>query len=250
MENLKLNFTASKDETPIEITEELRKTFNESIKKLSEALGMLNYLVTGTENDSAQKGTIENCLNVANYAFHDLCKSFGIESPEQKKVSELQERCRFLNKQNRELRQQLGAKVSLEDSRENIKNVSAAFCHWWDRESAFGWLNELQISQYGVLNARLDFQVGYGSGRSEEEYHERAVAQGFDLMQDQKRYFPKATPENIAKIIEFCGKIGCKIHDFKMETSFENGAETFIDSANVSLGDFSKLEPWYCLKEE
>lgn len=247
MEDLKLKLTASDDDTPIQVTEELKKAVEDHIKKFRETFGLLNYMI---EQNTLNKGMTINSMSIMDYSFHDVCKALGVESPEQKKVSELQQTCREVHAQNRELRQQLGAKVSLEDSRENIKNIIQAMRKWWEKESAFGWLNEIRIEDYGCLCCQLSTEVGYGCGHSEEEYLERAKAQGYELVKDQGNYYPKATTENMEKIRDFCGMIGCKVRDFKIEVSFDNKTDLYIHRVNVLLREYSKLQPWYGLKEE
>ena len=78
----------------------------------------------------------------------DYTKSLKYEGEMEAEKQQRFEEIRGLNQENRELRRQLGEKVSLEDVREKVKNIEKIFKEWWNRKG-FGHQSNPRISEGG-----------------------------------------------------------------------------------------------------
>lgn len=139
----------------------------EMAKKLKRIYEDLN-LNLGFCHDQLVKGNLsegmkESHLYLAEHSMIEFLKAFNYDSVLAKKSDERHKDIRALNEENRQLRKQLGQKVSNEDLREKIKNISTSFEKWWNTEG-FGHTSEIRFNANGYVEVKL-------SGRITSGYH-------------------------------------------------------------------------------
>lgn len=108
-----------------------------------------------------------------------------LEREQNERLSEI----RSLNDENRELRKQLGEKVTNEDFREKIKNVCSNFKRWWNIEG-FGHVSSMSFGEYGTLTVKLSGNISRAYYEDEERTEEEKIKYleelGFSI--DNERY--------------------------------------------------------------
>lgn len=167
---------------------ELVKTTSEQEKKADKLYRViacsLSFML-----ESLRKGTLseemKQChLSLAEHYVKDFCDLFGYEGILKKQFEERHGEIRALNLQNRELREQLGRKVSNEDLRERCKNISEVVRKWWNIEG-FGHMSESWFDSYGHYHTKLSgylCESHYGNdGEKRGSKKVKLAEMGFDL---------------------------------------------------------------------
>ena len=128
--------------------------------------------------------------------FLEALKYDGVlERQKQERFSEIRE----LNEQNRDLRKQLSEKLTNEDAREKIKNMSKIFRVWWNIYG-FGYASDIQFGAYGTLDVKLSGMISEAyynkenPSLTEEDKVEYLVGLGFEI--DGEKYV-KGSEKNI-----------------------------------------------------
>lgn len=110
----------------------------------------------------------------------EILNSLGYEGDINKKYNEYIQEIRSLNHENRELRKQIGMKVSNEDARERLKLITESFGEWWHNEGT-GNIDDIIFGPY-KMTATLRGYI-YPSGREREIKNqvEMLKQKGFDV---------------------------------------------------------------------
>jgi len=148
------NHTLVEDKTGI-----ILKNISRVYKELNMTLGIcLDQLKVGklTEGDKA------TYLELAENYVLTFLKELGYENILAKKNNDRYAKIRSLNQENRELRKQLGMKVSNEDLRERLKIIKYSFEQWWNLYG-FGHISNFYFTSYYII-IELSGSV-YGSKR-------------------------------------------------------------------------------------
>lgn len=161
MEERELIFSTNDDPTIVILDKKESEKFEKSWKDLAFLLNTIKNDVTKSELTVGMRQTYSSLLEVH---ANDILDVFKYEGVLQQEKEERYAQIRSLNTQNRELRKQLGNKVSMEDVRESLKNLSEGIRRWWNIEG-FGHTSELEFGPYG---AKVKF-----SGMITDSYYDK-----------------------------------------------------------------------------
>lgn len=114
----------------------------------------LSFMLESIKSGNLSEEMKECHLSLAEHYVKDFCDLFGYEGILKKKFEERHGEIMALNVQNRELREQLGRKVSNEDLRERCKNIVEVVRKWWNIEG-FGHMSEAWFDSYGRYHTKL-----------------------------------------------------------------------------------------------
>ena len=152
MKERQIKFTRNENPTIVKdndgkITKILEKGFNDICLNLSFCLEQL-------KEGSLTEGMKETHLSLTEGYVVKLLTDLGYENVLKKKKDEMYSEIRSLNEENRELRKQLGEKVSNEDVREKLKNFSNNIKKWWNI-FGFGHVSEISYTEHGLVKLVL-----------------------------------------------------------------------------------------------
>lgn len=178
MEERKINFKKNDDNTPVldpdgKLYENLKAMQN----KMNEKLSLIIYML---KEEQLNEGTKEALLELFHKNAIDILNELGYEDSLNKKYNEYIQEIRSLNHENRELRKQLGMKVSNEDARERLKLIAESFDEWWHNEGT-GNIDEIIFDRY-KMTATLRGSI-FPSSREKEIKNqvEMLKKKGFDV---------------------------------------------------------------------
>lgn len=183
MEERKLNFNHNDDPTLVEFTDDQKKEYEKSYKDFVFPFMELKKRLDEGNLDIGFKNTLCSLLEIRLITFN---KSLGYEGYLQEQKEKRFKEIRDLNTENRELRKQLGDKVTPEDIREGLKNLSNNFKAWWSKEG-FGHCSDEVFTGY-TFKARLSGMMtdAYWSKddnyETAEEKAKRLSSIGFDII--------------------------------------------------------------------
>lgn len=178
MEERKINSKKNDDNTPVlDPDGMLYEKLTEKQKKINERISLLLYML---KEGSLKEGTKEALLELFHKNAIDILNELGYEDSLNKKYNEYIQEIRSLNHENRELRKQLGMKVSNEDARERLKLITVSFGEWWHNEGT-GNIDDIIFGPY-KMTATLRGYI-YPSGREREIKNqvEMLKQKGFDV---------------------------------------------------------------------
>ncbi len=145
MEERKINFKKNDDNTPVlDPDGKLYDTLTAKINDMNKKFTLMLYLL---KNGNLTEGTKEASLSLFESNAIDILNELGYEDSLNKKYNEYVQEIRSLNHENRELRKQLGMKVSNEDARERLKLITKSFKEWWNNEGT-GNIDEIIFDSY------------------------------------------------------------------------------------------------------
>lgn len=145
MEERKINFKKNDDNTQVlDPDGMLYEKLTEKQKKINERISLLLYML---KEGSLNEGTKEALLELFHKNAIDILNELGYEDSLNKKYNEYIQEIRSLNHENRELRKQLGMKVSNEDARERLKLITESFDEWWHNEGT-GNIDDIIFDRY------------------------------------------------------------------------------------------------------
>jgi hypothetical protein len=182
----KLNYTINEDETLVKMTDKEKK---EQLKNIDNLLQLMLFFKKQLNEDRLQEGFKETQLSLLENYTIEILKHFNYESLLAKEKEERIQKTRQLNIENRELRRQLGDKVSAEDVREMLKNIENKFHDYW-RTEGFGFCGDVAFTGYSfkvriavsMLNAMLR-----GDKEEIQQKKESLKSYGFKLVNDGER---------------------------------------------------------------
>lgn len=145
MEERKINFNKNNDKTPVPDPD--GKLYGKLVgiqKNINERISLLLSLL---KDGRLTEGTKEALMELFHRDAVDILNELGYEDSLNKKYNEYIQEIRSLNHENRELRKQLGMKVSNEDARERLKLITESFNEWWHNEGT-GNIDEIIFDRY------------------------------------------------------------------------------------------------------
>lgn len=178
MEERKINFKKNDDNTPVlDPDGKLYDTLTAKINDMNKKFTLMLYLL---KNGTLTEGTKESSLSLFESNAIDILNELGYEDSLNKKYNEYIQEIRSLNHENRELRKQLGMKVSNEDARERLKLITESFDEWWHNEGT-GNIDEIIFDRY-KMTATLRGSI-FPSSREKEIKNqvEMLKKKGFDV---------------------------------------------------------------------
>lgn len=163
MEENRIDFNRNEDPALVEdMSGEMAKKVNKIYQDLTLNLGFCHeQLVGGT----LTRGMMETHLSLSEHYVKDFLTAMGYEGILKRESEKRHEKIRDLNEQNRELRKQLGEKVTNEDFRERAKNISESIKRWWNIYG-FGHTSEIHFQEWGGVKVKL-------SGMVSEAYYDK-----------------------------------------------------------------------------
>lgn len=145
MEERKINFKKNDDKTPVlDPDGTLHGMLCVKMETLVKNFSLLLYLL---QKGELNEGTKESSAELFEQNSIEILNSLGYEGDINKKYNEYIQEIRSLNHENRELRKQLGMKVSNEDARERLKLITESFDEWWHNEGT-GNIDEIIFDRY------------------------------------------------------------------------------------------------------
>lgn len=173
-----LTFETDKDPAPVQLT---AKESKEALKLLRDQMLACGTMLEGLEKGTLETGFKNTLLKVMENYLVDLHQLFKFESVVRKEHEGRIVEIRAANEQNRELRRQLGEKVSAEDVREKLKNMKDAIQQWWKKEG-FGYVRETTFHPY-VCEVKLSCTM---SVHFEETQPDALRAKGYQIADLEK----------------------------------------------------------------
>lgn len=205
MEERKINLKKNDDETPVlDPDGTLYEKLTEKQKKINERISLLLYML---KEGSLKEGTKETLLELFHKNAIDILNELGYEDSLNKKYNEYIQEIRSLNHENRELRKQLGMKVSNEDARERFKLIQSSIHEWWKNEGTDNVEDIILRTDRIYVSLRGNFFIGCCDKNQLNilkekgfdliycewigEYTLAATENNFSLLKDKiKKYFP------------------------------------------------------------
>lgn len=178
MEERKINFKKNDDKTPVlDPDGTLHGMLCVKMETLVKNFSLLLYLL---QKGGLNEGTKESNAELFEQNSIEILNSLGYEGDINKKYNEYIQEIRSLNHENRELRKQIGMKVSNEDARERLKLITESFGEWWHNEGT-GNIDDIIFGPY-KMTATLRGYI-YPSGREREIKNqvEMLKQKGFDV---------------------------------------------------------------------
>lgn len=178
MEERKINFKKNDDKTPVlDPDGTLHGMLCVKMETLVKNFSLLLYLL---QKGELNEGTKESSAELFEQNSIEILNSLGYEGDINKKYNEYIQEIRSLNHENRELRKQLGMKVSNEDARERLKLICESFYEWWHNEGT-GNIDEIIFDRY-KMTATLRGSI-FPSSREKEIKNqvEMLKKKGFDV---------------------------------------------------------------------
>ena len=156
MEERKLNFTRNEDPTIVEDKDgKIAKKIEKIYKDICFNLG---FCYEQLKEGNLTEGMKETHLFLTEGYVLNFLDELGYEGVLKKKKDEMYSDIRSLNNENRELRRQLGEKVSNEDVREKLKNISNIIKKWWNIYG-FGHVSDISYTEYGAVKLILSGSI-------------------------------------------------------------------------------------------
>lgn len=234
MEERKINFKKNDDNTPVlDPDGMLYKKLTEKQTKINERIYSLLYML---KEGSLNEGTKEALLELFHKNAIDILNELGYEDSLNKKYNEYIQEIRSLNHENRELRKQLGMKVSNEDARERLKLICESFYEWWHNEGT-GNIESITFNEYGMTATLRGYIHPSRHVRKTEEQVSMLKQKGFD----------------VSSLVRYGQHLTASEKNFNMlKELFENAfPHSNIDKINTTtyLGSESKGEYIYVISE-
>lgn len=151
MKEQPLNFNHNDDKTIVVLSPDNKAVAEKMYQQLHFSL---KELIECYNQGTLDEGFKKTLLSVSEHNLSGLLKAFGYEGILKKEKKERHSKIRSLNEENRELRKQLGDKVSNEDAREKIKNLSETIKKWW-RKKGFGHTSDIDFTEYGICKVKF-----------------------------------------------------------------------------------------------
>lgn len=205
MEERKINFKNNDDNTLVlDPDGKLYNKLISSLKEMNENFSLMLYLLN---NGSLTEGTKQNSMSLFERKAVEILNQLGYEGYLNKKDNEYTQEIRSLNQENRELRKQLGMKVSNEDVRERFKLIQSSIHEWWKNEGTDNVEDIILRKDRIDVSLRGNFFIGCCDKNQLNilkekgfdliycewigEYTLAATENNFSLLKDKiKKYFP------------------------------------------------------------
>jgi hypothetical protein len=172
MKETELRFRGD-DPAPV-VYDEARQV--EATKKYQELRMAIETLFERHKAGELTEGFKEVLLSCSENYTLEFLKVWGYENVLEKEKQERYREIRERNIENRELRKQLGEKVSNEDVRERLKLIADHARDWWN-EDGLGFITDFEFTPYS-FNAKISGNLSVGMGEKEIE---ELKAQGFEV---------------------------------------------------------------------
>lgn len=180
MKEREINFTRNDDPT---LVVDKDGAIAKKLAKVYDGINLnLGFCFEQLKKGKLTEGMKETHLSLTESYVQDFLKAMDYDSIIQKDKDERFKEIRAVNEENRELRKQLGEKVSNEDVREKLKSLEKSIESWWNINS-FGHTSKINFMGHG---AEIEF-----SGMVSESYHNRKNKDKEQTEEDKIEYLKK-----------------------------------------------------------
>lgn len=185
MKEKELKFNRNDDPTLVVLSEKQTKDLKKSSDDLRFAMV---HLLSEVKDGKLEEGMKATLCSLLESHVGTLTKSLGYEGVIHQEKEERYKEIRELNTENRELRKQLGNKVSPEDVRESLKNLKENFNTWWNI-NGFGHCSDEQFGPFGfkvTLSGMITeaYRDKTNADATEEKKIDMLTAAGFLIRSD------------------------------------------------------------------
>ena len=188
MKERPLNFKINDDKTLVVRDD---KTEKKLVKAYDEIRFGVATLVDHHKKGILEVGFKETLLSLSEHYVKNLCDIMGYDGALKKEFEERHKEIRSLNEENRELRRQIGEKVSNDDVREKLKNISSSIRKWWNIEG-FGHMGDDYFIGNGFFKARLSGMITEAYYDNKELTEKDKVSKlrkiGFEIKDDDGKH--------------------------------------------------------------
>ena len=202
MKERKISFQSNDDKTLVIDNEGV---LLEKLKSIYSKMDLnLGFCIKQLSEGNLTEGMKENHLSLSEIYLIDFLKEMNYDSILEKESKERHKRIRSLNEENRELRRQLGEKVTNEDAREKMKNISNSIKKWWNIYG-FGHTSSVSFSSYGSIEVVFSGMVSktYYDGRkgTKEEKLKYLKKIGFEFDKEDDFVMSDSSFQTLKKLI-------------------------------------------------
>lgn len=201
MEERGLNFNINEDKTIVNLTDKQLKDYKANFSHIALVLNQINSKI---DDNTLEEGYKETLLKNLHNRVIDMLDVLGYETILKKENEERYKEIKSINTENRELRRQLGEKVSNEDMREKLKNLSKITKDWW-RKEGFGHISEISYSENGYVKLKLsghifdDYDYDEATGTKKSDY---LISKGFEVSVESRSGGSVIDNDNNKKLLE------------------------------------------------
>jgi len=191
--------TFHNDQNPaiVTLSEKAKKEAVKTALDLSLASG---EIVRGLKENKFETGFCNTILSLLESYTVGLHKIFNYSSVLQKEHENRTIEIRTLNGENRDLRKQLGEKVSAEDVREKLKNFRDTISHWWNKEG-FGYVQDITFHPYVCmvkLSGRMTLHFQEAQDKNQPEY---LRGKGYEIAEPERGVLELVSNDKNIKIL-------------------------------------------------
>lgn len=243
MRERQIKFSINKDQTLVEINGEDKKY---AINKVNDLLMVLSLMKQQINENCLEVGFHETQLSLIEHYSVDILKSFNFDSVLQKQQEERHKEIKSLNIENRELRKQLGDKVSAEDIRESLKNISEKLNTFWDAEG-FQHIRNMEFGQYGVkaeFNTDMLSSMWHDSKEELTKHRDKLRSYGLTLVadDDEEGNAIDFSKENLDALNSIFSKYFSDFQFTEVYSRIERSVKTqYIRGVQVYIRNFNDL---------
>jgi hypothetical protein len=193
MEEREINFTTNEDRTILELSKENKKSLMDVISK---QISTNSHIFNMIKDHKLEKGMTETLSSLMESYLKEIHTMVDYNSVLKKEYNQRYIEIKAANRQNHELRKQLGLKVSAEDVRECLKNLEKTIRNWWDAEG-MGYVKDFEFCPY-VIRAKLSCSESIGL---DKKLFNRLIEKGYSIGGERDNKAFLATEENM-KLLE------------------------------------------------
>jgi hypothetical protein len=192
-------------------------------------------LMKRAEDGSLEQGFKTTLCSLMESYTTELNKQFGYNGKLAEEQEERTATVRRLNIENRELRKQLGEKVSSEDVREKLKNLSDAVNKWW-QEAGTGFVSDGGFGSWGAYRAKLSGMLFNDENRAALE------AQGIRFNDERHHAQMISCDASIAGVLKLLTDRFPSAHIESIETfGGRNGEAYTVREIRFAINDLNEI---------
>jgi len=168
MKERKIEFSVDTNSKKMKLTDEQKNGINKTYNDIGL---VLNEIKKYTNNGELEIGYSETLMSSLENYTCDMLKHLNYSNVLEREKEERYTRIRSLNEENRELRKQLGEKVSNEDVREKVKNLYNIIRDWYNDEG-FEYISDPSFDYNGTFVGGFSCYIS-GVCSTDEELKEK-----------------------------------------------------------------------------
>lgn len=200
MKEIPFNFNVKEDPELVVFTDDTSK--NSILKDCKDLCFSANEMYSRLKDGNLEKGFCTSLLSLFESYITNLHRHFNYDSILKEEHDKRYIEIRKIHSENRELRQQLGDKVSAEDVREKLKNMKETIYEWWKKEG-FGHVSETTFHSY-CCSIKLNCVMSIHSSKEHAEY---LRCKGYEILELERGCFElKQTDRNTEILINEINK--------------------------------------------